>query len=69
MLGVPYHPTCGGSGLIEVSYADPENGPTEDPDDEWGMEYCECPAGFQRFYADRERQEKALADFLASGEV
>lgn len=63
---LPVCPTCQNTGEIEVSYADPENGPTNNPEDERGTEPCDCPVGYQRWYTEAERSDKAAKEFFAS---
>ena len=55
---------CSGSGMIVVSLADPENGPTNDPADEIGFEYCDCPRGEAKWLRDvREYEQEEAAWF------
>lgn len=63
---LPICPTCRNTGKVEVSYADPENGPTNDPADESGIEPCECPVGYQVWYHETEANEKTNAAFFNS---
>ena len=57
---------CKDYGRIEVSYADPENGPTDDPADEFGWEPCDCEKGRKLLHKENEDNEKALNEFLES---
>lgn len=66
-----YHPApytcdkCKDCGVVEVSYADLENGPTADPADEFGYEFCDCPKGHDMWYADCVEYEKSERAFFA----
>lgn len=61
-------PTCRNTGKIDVSYADSENGPTNDPEDEHGIESCECAVGYQVWLRETEAVEAANAAFFAEME-
>jgi hypothetical protein len=57
---------CQGVGVVIVSLADPENGPTDDPADEIGVEYCDCQAGTDKWYQDVTEYERAEKEWFAS---
>jgi hypothetical protein len=52
-------PWCQNSGMVQVSLADAENGPTDDPADEVGYDYCDqCRHGERVMTENWERQER-----------
>lgn len=52
---------CKGTGKVTVSYASAENGPTNDPADESGIEFCDCEAGWTEFVIDNIKNEQGNA--------
>lgn len=55
---------CNGTGKVEVSYASAENGPTDDPADEMGIEPCSCDVGHQVWLKEAEESEQASLEFF-----
>lgn len=55
---------CGGTGLVEVSLASAENGPTDDPRDEIGCEPCDCSIGYDLWYKECVQAEAEFDEYM-----
>lgn len=55
---------CFDTGRIQVSLASAENGPTDDPADEIGYEYCDCPHGYELFRDETGEYESQHAKYF-----